>query len=392
MAKAKAPQEKKPLWGIESIKIPILYILGETGAGKTTAAYSIAPKPAGSEGAPRVLHIDFENSGIDHQRRFHVNRVDLSGDPLAFGKMVEGLEAVNDGEFDVIIIDPISDWGYDSVYDYLLSAKIIKSKNPDANVSRRLASADIQSWQKMFFSRISGKCQTLVLISHLKKEFDKTSKATTDRFIPRGFSFAELSTLTVRLFSPGHIDPSGKKPNAPGYKGEYWASLVGGKNRLVATFFDQESGEAITVKALPDVMHLEGGASLPAFMRKAFKSPSFDRSEELQFDPMADTLNVADAEGRELALLTARHEADLFRLKKSLIYDLTIGDQKCYPDGTAVANAISQLNLGADVNNRSKIYPDVHTALVEFAKKRDAEMENLAELSVTKIFEGGGNE
>jgi len=388
MAKAKATPEKKPLWGIEAIKIPILYILGETGAGKTTAAYSIAPQPSGLSTPPRVLHIDFENSGVDHQRRFHVTRVDLSGDPLAFGKMVEGLNEVGYGEYDVIIIDPISDWNYDSVCDYLLSAKIIKSKHADKNVARRLASADILAWQKMFFGIVSNKCQTLVLISHLKKEFDKAAKEITDRYIPRGFNFMEISTLTVRLFAPSHIDTSGKKPNAPGYKGEYWASLVGGKNRLVATVFDEESGEAITVKALPDVMRFENGTSLPAFMRKEFKSPSFDTGEQLQFDPMADTLTDADVQARELALLTARHGDELLRLKKKLIADLTSGDPKYYTDGLEVGKAISDLKLTDEVNNPAKIYPDVHFALVAWAKKRDADKALLAELSVAKIFEG----
>ncbi|MDX2078987.1 MAG: AAA family ATPase [bacterium] len=392
MTKAKVA-EPRPLWGIPSMRIPILYLLGESGTGKTTAAYSIAPVPAGQTHPARVLHIDFEKSGIDHERRFHVQREDLSGDALAFGKMVEGLEKVKEGEYDVIILDPISDFDYDKVYDYLLSAKAIKPKNPDANIARRLASADIHSWLKNFFSRISTKCQTLVLISHLKREFDKASKQNTDRFVARGFDFKEISTMTVRLFAPGHIDPNGRKPNAQGYEGQYWASLVGGKNRLVATAFD-EDGEARTVKALPDVMRLVDGLSLPAYMRRVFKNPTFDQGEQLTFDPMADTLTDSDKDSRELALLNARHESDVLRLKTKLIEDLTgkkNGGTKWYPDVYAVGEAITALQLAGDANDPAKIYPDVYNALLKYAKERDAKVHaeaELANLSVTQIMEG----
>ena len=249
---------KKSLWGVTpngtEINIPVLGICGEFSSGKTLFGLTIAPgvHPEGHAfaGKNRTLVIDAEKSSLTYNS-LPFDRVDVPDELMLIHKgsyspiqMFEWfksyLEKIPAGRYDVIFIDPITD--FDSGLTDYVKQNISKfgMTAKQLEKSSGLLWGIVKEQWNLLLNQIATKCKTFVFSAHMG--FVWVGSVPTTKREPRGKeTLTKLASLYLELIRVP--DKNGIKPTIPSGK------II--KGRVSEHLFDATTGEIQSTELIP---------------------------------------------------------------------------------------------------------------------------------------------
>lgn len=280
------PTESPSLWG--SIKIPMIGVTGEKGAGKTLFGLSIDP--------PRTVVVDLEDSSISYNIDVGL-RVSLYDEMLKKYKRVatpvecfmwfmEFVNSLPDGKFTTLFVDPITDIETGQVEWVKANPKLFGRTAGQYERASGLLWADVKSHWKMFLGTSARKFETFCFSAHMGNVW-KGSQPTGKR-APKGKeTLFELASLYLQL--ERKPDDKGRVPDKP--------SGIVLKSRLaVSRFVD---GDMVHTPILPPRLPV----ATPASIRKYIANPP-DYSK-LKKDELAPAEVLSEDERLEIQRETA---------------------------------------------------------------------------------------
>ncbi len=385
MSKKQKPKTPEKLFGDYSI--PVLLIIGESGTGKSSFAANILPQQP-SDAPKRVLVIDTEGSWATLKDRYHVEYVDLRTralnekgqvDPYKMlVSLVDGLAKIAPGEYDVVIIDAISDIAsYDQTYKYIRTIQWNAPQNKHADY--QMASPYVRDFWKSTIGTLSAKgVKCVAICAHLKNVY-KGKQATGEK-AQRGIDFMELATVAFRLVYDGK---------------QRLAQVL--KSRLEVTFWDDD--EPYTRSALPDgVIRLnKPGQSFPARLREILRNPakSYGEDDTRIENPDDKTETQMMILGAQVEIAQAEKQKTLQQVAQQMVADLLspradFGNAILFQDASDIRAVIAQegwVDLSTDVTQ----YPILTAKLLEYGKARYEKRRAEEEAGVEAVMNGNGN-
>ena len=369
---ASKKKERATLWPLDFANVEVpgksplssIWIIGDKGTGKSTTIATIPAK--------NPLMIDLEASYTTLQFLRPMTRVDLN--ELVAGKahtskniylnlfetFWEYIQSIPAGTYDVIGVDTFNRLWY-GMFNYVVA-------HPDefGRVAAEYSGKEgtmFKRWPdtKELASRVvkllESKCQTVVFASHIRDEFVDNRRSGNQTW--QGPDIRGDVSLVLWLFNDRMVDPEGRKPGEKGFKGCYWA--YNEKDRLTY-HIPTDNGHVRIANLLPrKLVPTEPGQTLAEVIYGYMAAPKPDYGELNQVigDPTRSLEGDAEQEARKAEL---QYELALNNAKMEMAHNLI--NKGFYTSMGEIAQAISDLNLDADVQIMSKI-PSVEKALRE---------------------------
>lgn len=385
MGKTKTPSTSAKLFG--QYDIPVLLVIGESNTGKSSFLANIMPQQP-SDAPKRVLVVDTEGSWATLKDRYHVEYVDLrvvslnekgQVDPYKmFVNLIDGLGRIEQGQYDVVIIDVISDIAsYDQTYKYIHTKQWSAPQNKHGDY--QMASPYIRDFWKTTIGTLSAKGVKCVGIgAHLKNVY-RGKQATGDK-AQRGIDLMELATVAMRLVKKGN---------------ERYAEVL--KSRIEATFWD--SNEPYTRSALPEgIVRLnKQGQSFPARLREILSNPV--KSYGVDDTPIENPDDKLETQmmvlGAQSEIAQAQKAQALQEVAKEMVANLTkpradFNNAILFQDATDIRSVIAKQGW-VDMSTDVLQYTTLTEKLLEYGKARYQKQEAERELSISLTMNGGNN-
>jgi hypothetical protein len=329
--------------------LPSIWLIGESKTGKSSfMAMTKAQKP---------LIIDTEGSWatLKYQLPPEGRVIDLSplalaekGESITLNKFSAFWKVINEievGKYDLIGIDG-AEYLFEGSMQWLKTNEKVMGKHQGAFAGKEgtiyaWGDAKNQLWPHII-KMLESKSETVILATHPKAEFDKTSKTRTGKQTSKGADFTELVTLKLWLFSPEQTDPNGNKPGTASHIGRYWA--LAKKHRLT-WFVMQENGFPIQKPILPLKLILEEGKGYPEMIWNYMNQPSPDYGDLNQVvgDPTYDEADkLAQQAELENQLLETRQQQMELQIQEAMneIVREYVGEGRLYDTISAVKERV----------------------------------------------------
>lgn len=323
---------------IES-NIHIMIVGGQKKSGKSTFAADLAPRMPGEE--PRTTVIDMEDSWSDLKKSYAIRYHDVKGAVLAkYGnaftelniaqEYLATIERINPGEQDVIVVDTA---------DKLLPGFFKRACDLHyASKNVQFAWGPAAQEMKKGFEYLASMCQTLVVISHIKPEYDKAGNRIAWR-LAVGDRFDDITALTLIL---GREED--KIENPPYAKVKH--------SRLSAkVWHDKETGKRLkrpkTVPALPSLIKLDhmGQPFIDKICAYLNAPDYYDIVAGDDHDPERLQLSGEERMSMETAHAEATIEIQVNAAKQAMIAHLKKKYPEQFPDNAAIGRAMNELNI-----------------------------------------------
>ncbi len=249
----------KLLW---DMPIKVIVISGPLGSGKTLGGLTIAPR--------ETCDWDFEDSAAIYEKSMQLKRrVSMGTEMLRrhpqghrpielYDYWLADMRAIKPNQFRVLMIDPISEIE-NGIADWVRANP--KHFGVTALQYEKMAGLfwqHVKNLWKAHIMEMSAKCETVVLVSHMKNEWE--GKSTTGRKIPKGLdTLEEMASLFVIL------DRSPNKqtaviPDKP--------RAIVKKSRLASMHYDHETGNIEPKPILPPRLDVFTPAEIRRYIAK----------------------------------------------------------------------------------------------------------------------------
>lgn len=271
------------------------------------------------------------------------------------------------GKYDIIGIDPMSDLYFGSFFFVGQNSKLF-GKSPQRYNGREgvIAQwADTKLWWKKMINNLKPYCQTLVLTSHPKDLYDKSTKLPTGRKAARGADITEAVSLQLWLFKPEDKDHNGLAAAHKNHVGNYWTLVK--KNRLSYHVPNERTGIPRVAQILPNKIVPEVYGQTPVELIMAYMKqpmPDYGDLNKIIGEPTRPALSEEDRKAREQIVLEQKLELEIANAKRSMSKRLIDGGY--FTDIQKIALAINKLDMKEAANSLLEI-ESVEVTLIEYA-------------------------
>lgn len=262
-----------------SVKIDVFGACGEYKSGKTLLGLSIAPGKHSDgpfAGQARTLILDFEKSagayGGTGAERIDVHNELIAKFPNGYSAsnvylwFLEKIKSIQPGQYDVIIVDTISDLETGMV-EYLKEniQKEVGITPGQFNSSQGLFWGKVKDKWKLVLLQLSTKCQTFFFTAHLRSRYEgnapaKSADIRKAKEAKGKDTLLELASLYLWLDRRPDKE-TGKYPKVP----RAWVQ----KDRMADTFINNE-GEVVITPLLPPVIEQATIKQIRDYISKGF--------------------------------------------------------------------------------------------------------------------------
>jgi hypothetical protein len=341
---------------LEGSPIPSVQVIAASGRGKSTFAATIAPVPPGE--TPRTLVLDTENSYATLRLQFGLDVIDIRSrgqkrfedakgkKPIfqcIFEEVIAALKEIKPDRYDVIVIDSFSDV-YMGTFYYLLANQHIfaPNNNYEGKMGVQMVWGDVRNYWKNEIGVAQTLCQTLVVVTHIKPEYDKSGNRT-GKVSTRGTDITEAVSLKLWLFDERDRDPNGLNPGDRDFDGKRWAYVE--KQRLTHMVWKDDDGNTLPRPRMSDVLPKKviqqyPGQSFPEIIAQYLEKPSpgYGDLDKLYHDPARSAMTQEDREERESDRAAEETQKLFMQDKREMVQRLI--RMGYYRDADQISNAV----------------------------------------------------